>query len=429
MLQGIAPALLLMLVLPMAQAQAPDWAWTGAVETESATVQTGWSRGDLPEPMKLRSLDGRDVRTVYPTGLATGGVLGTLAKYEISNLKPGTDYHYSWKEEGVGGGSYDGQFSTFGSGRQSFSFAFGSCAGTGSRHPVFAEILGQRPLFFLHTGDLHYEDIAENETSAFYTAYSKVFGSPEQNQLFSRLPVIYMWDDHDYGPNNSDRSSPSREAALLSYRTVVPHYPLVFAEDPLGPVSQAFSVGRVRFLLTDLRSARSLNKAEDNESKSMLGQAQLDWFKAQLLEVRDSHALIVWLSSVPWIAEAGSSNDNWASFSNERRQIADFIKDNGITNLLIVSGDSHMLAADDGSNNRFSTDGEGPGFPVFHGAALDRRGSVKGGPYSEGTFPGPGQFGMLKIEDAGDQIHVQFEGRNEAGEVLVEHSFTRPVDL
>ena len=42
----------------------------------------------------------------------------------------------------------------------------------------------------------------------------------------SLICTDYMWDDHDYGPNDSDRFSPARDAALSSYRDVVPHFPL-----------------------------------------------------------------------------------------------------------------------------------------------------------------------------------------------------------
>ena len=41
-----------------------------------------------------------------------------------------------------------------------------------------------------------------------------------------------------------------------------------------------------------------------------------------------------------------------------------------------MSGDAHMLAVDDGSH----TPG---GFPVMHASPLDKKGSIKGGPYVE----------------------------------------------
>ena len=81
-----------------------------------------------------------------------------------------------------------------------------------------------------------------------------------------------------------------------------------------------------------------------------------------------------------------------------------------------------MVAIDDGSNSDYSTAGGG-GFPIFHAAALDRPGSVKGGPYSEGAFPGAGQFGLLHIDDDGTQVAVELEGRDWTGRVLVHHRF------
>ena len=84
-----------------------------------------------------------------------------------------------------------------------------------------------------------------------------------------------------------------------------------------------------------------------------------------------------------------------------RGVIADAIAQAGIDNLIMVSGDAHMVALDDGTNSDYSTGG-GASFPVFHAAPLDRPGSIKGGPYSDGTFDGAGQFGLLDIADEGD---------------------------
>jgi hypothetical protein len=114
---------------------------------------------------------------------------------------------------------------------------------------------------------------------------------------------------------------------------------------------------------------------------------------------------------VPWIGSRSAGADHWAGYSTERAEIADFIADNEITGLLMLAGDAHMLAIDDGSNNDYATNG-GASFPVFQAAALDRRGTVKGGPYSEGTYPGGGQFGLVTVEDGGgDTITITLSGR------------------
>ena len=89
---------------------------------------------------------------------------------------------------------------------------------------------------------------------------------------------------------------------------------------------------------------------------------------------------------------------------------------------MIVSGDAHMVALDDGTNS------EG-GFPVLQAAALDRPGSDKGGPYSGGTFPGGGQFGTIDVhDDGGETVAVTLAGHDWQGETLVSQRFVFDVD-
>ena len=110
-------------------------------------------------------------------------------------------------------------------------------------------------------------------------------------------------------------------------------------------------------------------------------------------------------------------------FRRGARAHRDAIAEAGIDNLMMVSGDAHMVALDDGSNSDYSSDG-GAGFPVFQAAPLDRPGSIKGGPYSDGAFDGPGQFGLLDIADHGDTISVTTTGTNWDGEILLRRTFT-----
>lgn len=64
------------------------------------------------------------------------------------------------------------------------------------------------------------------------------------------------------------------------------------------------------------------------------------------------------------------------SREQERDMIADFIESNGLSEqMIMVSGDAHMIAATNGSSVRGS-------FPVFHASSMDARPSIKGGPYS-----------------------------------------------
>ena len=84
---------------------------------------------------------------------------------------------------------------------------------------------------------------------------------------------------------------------------------------------------------------------------------------------------------------------------------------------------------DDGTNSDYSSTGY-PGFPVLHGAPLDRPVSTKGGPYSHGTFAGAGQYARIDVrDDGGDTIEVRLSGHNWRDEELVALDFVFDVDL
>ena len=151
-----------------------------------------------------------------------------------------------------------------------------------------------------------------------------------------------MWDDHDYCGNDSDTTAVGRDTARAVYRERVPHYPIGPAG---GTVAQAFTIGRVRFIMTDLRSAAAPATQKESASKTKMGAAQKTWFKQELINARDGgFPLIVWVCPDPWIAQRKLGDDSWGGYATERTEIANFLRDNRITNLVMLSGDMHGLA-------------------------------------------------------------------------------------
>ncbi|EGR30039.1 protein kinase domain protein [Ichthyophthirius multifiliis] len=109
---------------------------------------------------------------------------------------------------------------------QNMTMIFSSCAKTGSENEVFDTILQKFPDadLFIHLGDLHYADITINKISLYKEAFYRVFQSKKQRNLFEQIPILYVWDDHDYGDNDSGFSSPSKESATQIYMDYTPHY-------------------------------------------------------------------------------------------------------------------------------------------------------------------------------------------------------------
>ena len=303
---------------------------------------------------------------------------------------------------------------------------WGRARGPRPNGAVFDAIRGEDVLFYLITGDAHYENITRGDLARFQDAYQTMLTSPAQSALYRETPIAYVWDDHDFGGSNSTATSAAREAARLSYRQNVPHYEMAAGTDN-APIYQAFSAGRVRFVLMDTRSMRNEEDMPDG-GRSLLGAQQREWLKQELLDASRTHALVVLVSSVPWVAPESAAGDDWGGYATERREIADFIDENQIDNLMMLAGDAHMLGIDDGSNADYATSGGG-GFPVMHAAALDRPGSEKGGPFSEGAYPSAGQYGLVTFNDDGDSMSVELSGRNWLGEDIVTYSFVVPDTL
>lgn len=366
---------------------------------------------------------------VYSSAVATSN---RVARLSVEGLAADTEYFCAVEVEGVINTETVGRFKTLpAAGAFSFTCAFAGDANTGSSHQVFEEILNHDPLFFIHLGDLHYENINVNDVGAFLAAYDAVLASPRQGELYRQVPTLYMWDDHDYGPNDSAGNATGRDAACEAYRLRVPHPPLAKA-GTTDPIYFTHRVGRVLFIFTDQRSMATPKSESDNESKSVLGAEQKAWLKSILADPANSGLLFVWVCSRVWGGVPTAGIDHWGGYTTERREIADHMKAHCAGRFCVLSADMHSLAIDDGSNHDFATGGGAP-TPIFQAAPLDRTGAQTWGnaTYSEGgRHMGNGQFGVMEVADVGGQeITVTWTGFDAAGGQLVQYSFVADVGL
>lgn len=447
--------------------------WVGAVTTNSAWVKARLGRESQSARLVL-SNNPLLTRPRYSAPVRSATNHYNVVAFPTEHLKPDTQYYYALEVDGKLDRTKRGKFRTFPENPTSFSFAFASCARTASTSDVFDVIRDNNPLFFMNIGDFHYLDLTNSTVDKFRAAYDLVLTSPQQAELYRSVAFNYIWDDHDFGGNNSNRRSTSHEAVRMAYHEYVPHYPLALGVGDV-PICHSFNVGRVKFILTDLRSERDSVTNKDDANKSMLGARQKAWFKQELLSSNGKFPLIFWVTSVPWLGERGTNyyrvatnvfgylhhtnlppqtastrtnsnrggrggrgggrvsgvddQDHWSVYSTERREICDFIKANHIQGVAILHGDSHMLAADDGSHSDFATGG-GVRIPVMCGGPLDQNPSLKGGPYSQGVYrvrPGEGGFGFITVTDRGEEIDVRYRGLNNKNEEKISLRFKVPV--
>lgn len=388
-----------------------EWMWAGGVTPTSGEIRLRTAN----EVDQVSVIVSENPDLSRPVATAVGRDHGDrVTAVRLATLQPETLYYYAAVVDGRVVRDRVQSFRTFPEGTASFTFALGSCQLGGSNGRVFDAIRATDPLFLLSMGDWNYGNIDRNDPARFRAQYDLNLTAPAQAALYAQTPIAYVWGDHDYGGNDADRTSPSRPAAMQTYRQMTPHYPL--EADPEAPIYQAFTVGRVRFVLTDTRSARDPVGEPAGAYRSTLGDEQREWLLGEISQA-DRYGLVVWVNPDPWLAPDRPSSDTWAGFAQERRVIADIIAEQRVDNLLMVSGDAHMLAFDDGTNTDYSASQTG-GFPLFHAAAIDRPGSVKGGPYTGEVLPGGGQFGTVEIQDDGTTIRATLTGWNWESERL-----------
>jgi hypothetical protein len=117
----------------------------------------------------------------------------------LEDLSPNSTYTWSAT------GDVEGKFRTppkYGT-PFNFTFTFGSCADNDSNHEIFSRIPElQDPLFFVHMGDLHYGNLEQDRFEDFVDLFDRTLLQPNQAKLYQTVPTVYMWDDHDYGPNS-----------------------------------------------------------------------------------------------------------------------------------------------------------------------------------------------------------------------------------
>lgn len=339
---------------------------------------------------------------------------GVHVKASIDGLLPATEYHFALE--------VDGKLQLFDrfvaktqpDAAHSFTFAFGSCAYTGSTHYLFDAIRRRKPDFFLHLGDLHYLDIDTADLSRFIDGYDQVLSSAPQERLYRNVPTMYMYDDHDFGPNNSGASSPGRDQSVEAFRMIVPHGDLALSGDT-DPVYYAFEYGRIIFPMTDLRSMRTTG--------TILGSVQKQWFKDLLVEAAGNGKAIIWPSTVPW--HTTSRTDTWGGFTAERQELANFFAANDLGGrMMMVTGDLHSIGIDDGTNMNFASTGDGS-FALFQAAPFHQVNTASApAAYSEGFYNSfPNQYGFVEvIDNGGSTITVNCTGYNAAGTEIATYS-------
>jgi alkaline phosphatase D len=248
--------------------------------------------------------------------------------------------------------------------------AFGSCSSQYREQVIWPHIASKNPDIFLHLGDMIYADMLPYNSQMLPAHVSVVEKARIDYALLSAqssfrsfsaaIPMLHIWDDHDYGRNDAGGDLPFKEDMAELFLEFVGAGP----DDPrrgrpgIYDAHTFGSVGhRTQIILLDTRFFRSplLRDERTPEEKqalgivgtyapnpdpaaTLLGEDQWMWLGRQLREPAELRLIV---SSIQIVAgEKGV--ESWGTFPLERARLYDLITSTRAKGVVFLSGDVHF---------------------------------------------------------------------------------------
>ncbi len=314
----------------------------GSVHPDSAIL---WMRASGEFPVAVQYGTSPDLSDgIMSATINADASTDFVAKIRIDGLEPGTRYYYR--------PFVRGKAAKYMETVPAFSFSTAPPAGVGARfrigfgsccrlvefpvQPIWKSLSLWEPDVFFWLGDNVYADTLQRSImSDHYKAQRNVI---DYRPFSARTPQLAIWDDHDYALNNHDRQNPVKDDAYDMFRRfwANPAYGL----DGVKGIFFKYEYGGVDFFFLDTRWYRDPNDQIDNADKTMLGKEQKAWLKQQLKESEAPFKVLISGSGWSYHPEA-FGEDTWTSFPTERKELFDFIRDNEVGGVLLMSGDVH----------------------------------------------------------------------------------------
>lgn len=303
---------------------------------------TVWVRASGAFPVSLEYSTDRDFTTVLqgPT-IEARAENDCCVVLRVEGLKPDTDYWYRLKYDGQEDRNqfFANRTRTAPDGPAAFRVAFGSCCRIqfDADQPIWNAVRDLEPDLFFWLGDNIYGD--SDQASALMDLYSRGRTVERLQPLIRSTPQFAIWDDHDFGYNDSDGRSPFKQTSLDVFKRVWANPSYGEADNPGVYFKQTY--GGVDFFFLDGRYYRDQTTKVDDANKTMLGARQKAWLKRELAASTTPFKVLVsggGFSS----AENEKGGDSWGVYLTERTEIFDFIRDRNISGVVCISGDSHM---------------------------------------------------------------------------------------
>jgi alkaline phosphatase D len=334
--------------------------WAGNIELRNATI---WAEVTPQAKNVAVKYWAEGTPATNAKKVAYKGTLGNdfnPLKIELNGLNPNTFYNYTLVVDGKDVTTkYATKFVTkelwqFRKPAPDFAFLSGSCSYInepavdrpgkpyGGDSSIFETMANTPASFMLWLGDNWYTREVD-----FYTNWglqyraSRDRSAPFLQKFWASMPHYAIWDDHDYGPNDSDGSYILKNES----REVFKNYWCnpTYGFDGKG-IYTKFSYSDVDFFMLDDRFFRNADNLPDsingqpNPDKKMYGDAQLAWLQDALVNSQATFKIIATGSQV---LNPISPYDVVRAFPVDYQKLLGTIAKYKINGVLFFTGDRH----------------------------------------------------------------------------------------
>ena len=359
--------ILLLLLIPALCCRPSGWSQTPGTPLNSSPLQSGpmvgysdyrevllWVQTQRPATVKFWFWEESNPADRRATAeVRTEAATAFIAKSTATDLFPGRHYAYEvWVDGKKAPRPYSLHFQTqalwqWRTDPPAVRFAVGSCTyvnepdydrpGTpyGSNYQIFTTIAAKKPEFMLWTGDNTYtREVDWNTRSGVLHRYTHTRSLPEMQPLLGATHHYATWDDHDYGPNDSDRGYWLKRTTLETFKAFWGNPNYIFENEG---VTGTFQWADCQFFLLDDRWWRAPDEATQLD-RAYFGKKQLDWLIDALTTSKATFKFIV---TGGQIVNPAAIFENYAIYPGERAELFRRLTEADIPGLLFLTGDRH----------------------------------------------------------------------------------------
>jgi alkaline phosphatase D len=240
-----------------------------------------------------------------------------------------------------------------------FSFLAGSCAyfndpvndrpgkPYGNDSSIFKTMAEEKAAFMLWLGDNWYtREVDYFSEWGLQNRASRDRSLKVLQPIWSAMSHYAIWDDHDYGPDNADKSFILKEASRKVFMNNWCNPS--FGENGQG-IYTKFTYNDVDFFLLDDRWFRSNDdtpgsmNGQPNLNKRMFGEQQMEWFKNAMRQSQNNRNInFRIIATGSQVLNPLSAKDCFRHYTAEFKEMMDFLQDEDINGVVFLTGDRHL---------------------------------------------------------------------------------------